>query len=81
MGGKRLRLIVARRAHQDGGADDVAVQPGDEQLPLRHQQHPPEIGLQRAPAGRSDPAEAAAVDDGGVGRLAQRVQVVVVELA
>ena len=81
VGGEGLRLVVARRADQDGGADDLAVQAGDEQFPLRHQQHAAEIGFQRAPARRVDPAEAAAVDDGGVGRLAQGVQVVVGELA
>ena len=77
---ERLRLVVARRTHQVRRADDAAVQPGDEQLALGHQQHAAEIGLQRHRARRVHPAEAAAVDDRGVGRLAQRVQVVVGEL-
>ena len=75
----RLRLVVARRAHQMRGTDRRAVQPGDEQFALRHQQHATEIGLQRHPAGRVHPAEAAAVDDRGRCRLAQGVQVVVGE--
>ena len=47
--------------------------------PLRHQQHAAEIALQRQPAGRVDPAEAAALDDRGMRRLAQRVQIVLGE--
>ena len=76
---ERLRLVVARRADKLRGADDRAVQARDEELPLGHQQHAAEIRLQRAALGRAHPAEAAALDDRGVRRLAQRVQVVLAE--
>ncbi len=49
----------------------MAVQPGDEQFAFRHQQHAAEMALQRGAALRLHPAEAAALDDGGVGRLGQ----------
>jgi len=70
-----LGLVVARRAHQMRRAHHEAIQPGDEQLTLRHQQHAAEIGLERHQAGRVHPTEAAAVDDRRRGRLAQGVQV------
>ena len=66
-----LRLVVPGRADELGGADGVAVQPGHEQHSLGHQQHAAEVARQGlAPLG-VQPAEAAALDDGRVRRLAE----------
>ena len=81
LGGEGLGLVVARRAHQLAGADDPPFEADREQLALRDQQQAAKIPLQRLPAGRADPAEPAAADDGGIRRLAQIGQVVLGEAA
>jgi hypothetical protein len=70
-----LRLVVARRALQLGRAADHAVQAGDEQLALGHQQHAAPVGLHDVAFRPAQPAEAAAVVDRRLGGVAQVVQV------
>src|SRR3546814_17221775 len=73
------RLVVARRLEELRRPADNAVEARDEEFALGHEQHAAPISLQGPARGRVQPAEAAAVDDRDVGRLAQIVQVDVVE--
>ena len=71
LGRDRLRLVVPVRPHQLRRAGDGAVETADEQSALGHQQHPLPVTLQHAAGGRAEPAEAAAGEDRGLGRIAQ----------
>ena len=79
LGGKGLRLVVTRRRNELNRAAHGAVEPGDEELALGHQQHAVPVILQHLARRRLDPAEAAAVLDRGDRGLAQIFQIAAVE--
>ena len=75
MGGRRgreaLGLVVARRSDELGRTRDRAAEPADKQLALGHQQHAAPVPLHDPARGRGEPAEAAALEDRGLGRIAE----------
>ena len=75
MGGERgcesARLLVRRRLDELRRAGDGAVQAGDEKLALGDHEHAAPIGLETVARRRLEPAEAAAVEDRGLGGVAQ----------
>ena len=73
--GESLRLVVARRPRQLHRAGDDAVEPSDDNLPFRYQQHALPVILQHLTRRHLDPAETAAFDDGALGCLAQIVEI------
>src|SRR5438270_12506910 len=73
--GHRLRLVVARRAGQLGRTADHSVEPADDEAALGDQQHALPVVLQQLARGRLEPAEAAALDNGAFGRLAEVVEI------
>jgi hypothetical protein len=78
--GRALRFVVARRAHELRRAGDGAVEPADEQLALRHEQHALPVALEIRARGRLEPTEPAAGEDRRLGRVAQVGEVAALEL-
>jgi hypothetical protein len=74
-----LSLVVAGWTDELSRTHHAAGQSRQEELALRHQQHAAVVALQRPPARRVNPAEAAAFDNGRVCRLTERMQIVVGE--
>ena len=77
-GREGLGLVVARGADELGAADDRAVEAGNEDFAAGNEKEAAEVVFQGQAAGGLEPTEAAAVEDGGVGGLADLVEVVVI---
>jgi hypothetical protein len=81
MRGECLGFIITRRPHQVSRADYRPVEPRYEKFTFGHQQHSAIITFQSTTPRGMNPSKASTIDDRGVCRLAQCVQVVIGKLA
>src|SRR5690606_26651296 len=70
-----LSLVVPRGLDELGGAAGDAVEPREKEFALRYEQDAAPVGFETVSRRRLQPTEAAAVENGHVGRLAQVVEV------